>query len=152
MTVGHQDHVLTPRGLWGQPTPRAVTRTKAPAQGVAAPFLSVSVACTSRISPDPPRTSGPSSPCKDKAKEGMQQNSAIRVQSGIPRWNKTTKPWHCRDPGPHCPRPPLPGSSMTEHRGYSALQRQDGPELIWEVDGPGSRPDTRAHCAGSQWG
>lgn len=29
------------------------------------PFLSVSVACTNKISPDPPRTSGPSSPCKE---------------------------------------------------------------------------------------
>lgn len=38
----------------------------------AVPFLSVSVAWTSRISPDPPRTSGPSSPCKDNSTEGMR--------------------------------------------------------------------------------
>lgn len=40
-------------------------RTKATTEGAAVPFLSVSVAWTSRMSPDPPRTSGPSSPCSD---------------------------------------------------------------------------------------
>lgn len=38
------------------------------------PFLSVSVACTNKMSPDPPRTSGPSSPCnKNRNTLGMAQ-------------------------------------------------------------------------------
>lgn len=40
-------------------------RTKATTEGAAIPFLSVSVAWTRRMSPEPPRTSGPSSPCND---------------------------------------------------------------------------------------
>lgn len=47
------------------PIQGALMRTKATAEGAAIPFLSVSVAWTSRMSPDPPRTSGPSSPCND---------------------------------------------------------------------------------------
>lgn len=38
------------------------------------PFLSVSVACTNKMSPDPPRTSGPSSPCNENRNTlGMAQ-------------------------------------------------------------------------------
>jgi hypothetical protein len=38
----------------------------------ALPFLSVSVAWTSKMSPDPPRTSGPSSPWSENSKEGNE--------------------------------------------------------------------------------
>lgn len=53
-------------------SPGLAERTEGMGEGTDIPFLSVSVAWTSRISPDPPRTSGPSSPCKDNSTGGCE--------------------------------------------------------------------------------
>lgn len=65
---------------WLSGTPRP--RHRRALHGAAVPFLSVSVAWTRRMSPDPPRTSGPSSPCRSTAEEGVGQSTAVRVGLG----------------------------------------------------------------------
>lgn len=60
---------------WLSGTPRPHHRRAL--HGAAVPFLSVSVAWTRRMSPDPPRTSGPSSPCRSTAEEGVGHSTAV---------------------------------------------------------------------------
>lgn len=98
-------------------------------RGIAIPFLSVSVAWTSRMSPDPPRTSGPSSPCKDSA----AGEAHFRATAGMARRR-------C------CARDRRSLSLRRDQCGHAAEARHAHPlpaplgdkqrvELIWEVDG-----------------
>lgn len=91
-------HIMTVRMADKQ----KATRGCAPQWGFGAPtvpFLSVSVACTNKMSPDPPRTSGPSSPCnEDRNMLGMAQApfsllyQRFKLSSD---WQSTQCSWHC---------------------------------------------------------
>lgn len=85
------------------------------------------------MSPDPPRTSGPSSPCKDDRaalwsqfqshEQGWHDNDAVPEIAG-PSPSAGTSVATLRRPGTPIP-PPLPHWA-DKHR----------VELIWEADGP----------------
>lgn len=90
-------------------SPGLAERTEGTGEGSDIPFLSVSVAWTSRISPDPPRTSGPSSPCKDNSTGGHEaacspEKSVYEVTGseertqGLPHRSQVPLPLHSPSP------------------------------------------------------